>query len=552
MSILSRLNVRTRLLGTFLLISVGFLAGTGIGNYVSARMHQGAIDLYDEALIPTSIVGDIMRNIHDSRAQLLLALQHDPKGEWSTMHDHKIAKHLDAFEDALDDVKAALSSYQNHAMQDADEKNLVDQVVAAVASYGKAGSEVQNLFRDGEFHRANELLLKRVNPELVSLNKSVQALEALVIKRAKALNEANDAQLKKLAAGMWLGAALGVLFIWGMYFSLSRNITKPLRKVREILGKVAQGDFSNVVESRGGSEFDELLSVIAGMQRELKELMSEIHRSAVRVSESASFVSSQIDDAAVRSEKQSQCVTEVQAVLEQMVQSVSEVSTGIIGVNGASADARKVAATGAERMNHNLETVDKIVVTVRDSSSSIQELCGTADSIANLAGIIRDIAGQTNLLALNAAIEAARAGEQGRGFAVVADEVRKLAERTSQSSADIATLLESFGSKSEHAINAMNQILADVEYGAEQTKGVCTTLQQILDASNAVSSLTHDITSATEQQSAASTQTAESVNAISGLNERNNAAIQHVAVAASEMNEVANLLKRLVGRFRFA
>jgi methyl-accepting chemotaxis protein len=552
MSLLSGLTVKARLLGVFALITVGFVVGTGIGDYVSKRMHQVAVDLYDEALIPTSAVSDIMRNVHDSRAQLLLALQHDPKSGWAKMHDHSLDKHLGAYDDALDDVRAAQASYMRLAGLAADEKKLLDEMSAGIAAYSKAGGEVLSALKEGDFHRANEMILSRVNPELVNLNKSVVTLELLVIKRAKALNESSGAQRTTFSMYMWIGAGLGILFVWGMYFSLSRNITKPLSQVREILNNVAQGDFSNAIETRGHSEFDKLLVAIGRMQEQLKGLMSEIHRSAVRVSDNASLVSGQINEAAARSQRQGERIVDVKNVLEEMTRSVEDVSAGVLGVNGASQEARERAQTGAERMNYNLETVDKIVVTVRHSSSAIQELCGTASSITQLAGIIKDIAGQTNLLALNAAIEAARAGEQGRGFAVVADEVRKLAERTSQSSASIGTLLESFGSKSDQAIEAMNQILTDVEHGAEQTRAVCTTLQQILAASSAVSDLMQGISSATERQSAASAHTAESVNDISGLTERNNAAIQNVAVAAGEMNAVSNTLEELVGRFRFA
>jgi methyl-accepting chemotaxis protein len=548
----SGLTVKTRLLGVFMLITASFVVGTGAGDYVSARMHRVAVNLYDEALIPSSAVSDIMRNIHDSRAQLLLALQHDPKSEWAKMHDHSVNKHLDAYVDALDDVKAAQASYLRRSGLADDEKKLLTEMSTGITAYAKAGDEVLAVFGSGDFHRGNELILTRVNPALVSLNKSVVSLEMLVIKRAKALNESSGMQRTEFSVAMWIGSALGILFVWTMYFSLSRNITKPLNQVREILNNVAQGDFSNLITTRGNSEFDKLLLAIARMQGDLKGLMSEIHCSAVRVSDNAALVSGQIDEAAARSQRQGERILDVKQVLEQMMRSVDDVAKGVVGVNGASQEAREKAETGAERMNHNLETVDKIVVTVRDSSSAIQDLCGTASSIKELAGIIKDIAGQTNLLALNAAIEAARAGEQGRGFAVVADEVRKLAERTSQSSASIGILLDSFGNKSDQAIGAMNQILADVEYGAEQTRAVCTTLHQILAASSAVNHLTQGITSATEQQSAASVQTAESVNTISGLTERNNAAIQHVAVAASEMNEVANTLKSLVGRFRFA
>lgn len=156
------------------------------------------------------------------------------------------------------------------------------------------------------------------------------------------------------------------------------------------------------------------------------------------------------------------------------------------------------------------------------------------------------------MLARNAAIEAARAGEQGRGFAVVADEVRKLVERTAASSANTGDLQEGVGARSDPSIDAMRQVMADVERGAKQTRLIGETLRRILAAAGEVSQLSGQIAAATRQQSAASMQTVESMNTISSLTEGNNAAIQHVAVAASEMTDVAGRLQALLGRFRFA
>jgi methyl-accepting chemotaxis protein len=280
--------------------------------------------------------------------------------------------------------------------------------------------------------------------------------------------------------------------------------------------------------------------------------MSEIQQAAKITSDNALVLSRQIDETARRSQTQSDRVLEISSALEQMSRSIEEVSSGASGVGQASTEAHQLAEVGVANMDENLHTVTRIVSSVQASSGSIRNLCDSMHRISELAESIRDIAGQTNLLALNAAIEAARAGEQGRGFAVVADEVRKLAEKTAASSGNIGSLLESVGELSDVAVATMEEVMSDVERGAEQTRMMGDTLRRILVAASDVSDLSRTIASATRQQSDASQQTVESMNTISSLTDGNNASIQHVAVAASEMNSLASRLQELSGRFRFA
>jgi methyl-accepting chemotaxis protein len=549
---LLQFTVRTKLIGTFLLITVGAVVGTAIGSYSALLMHRDAEKIYEKALIPINAVGDVMRNVHGARAQLLLGLQHDPRGKWAAMHDHKLDKHLNNYQDALDDARAGVSAYEKRADLSDDEKKMVAGVAAALGSVNEAGKQIVQDFEAENYDHANEIILKQLNPAVDALQDKVAAAELTLISNSKKQNVASEELIKRITLFLWASCGIGVALIWGIYYYLSLNITRPLARVRNLLERIAQGDLTMDIQIRGKTEFSQVLHSVTKMQHSLKEIISEISLCSQAVAKDANVLLTDINDTVGRAQQQRDHIQLTSAALEEMGRSIGEVSSGAAGVREASVNAKNLAAVGAQNMDDNLAAVDKIVEQVRCSSASINDLCDSTKLIAELAGIIRDIADQTNLLALNAAIEAARAGEQGRGFAVVADEVRKLAERTAESSNSIGTLLKKVTGHSALAIEAMQQISADVDHSAEQTRAMGGMLAQILDASNQVSSLSEGIAEATRQQAQASASTGESMERISTLTESNTASIEHVSEGVSEMNSIATRLSHLVARFRVA
>ncbi len=407
-------------------------------------------------------------------------------------------------------------------------------------------------FEEEDFDIANEAILKQLNPTMLDLDAKVRKVEAMLIKRSQEKNKASGELVRKVLIGVWTMTGLGMIFIWGMYIYLARNITKPLKLLKAIVVKVADGDLTSNIVTRSNSEFDEVLRAVASMQNKLKAVVSEISSASLVVSENAHILAHQIEETARRSQLQQDRIHDTSSALEQMSRSIEEVSQNAAGVSDASVNAKDLAVVGAEQMHNNLGAIEKIVQQVHKSNESIGALCDSNKNIADLAGTIREIADQTNLLALNAAIEAARAGEHGRGFAVVADEVRKLAERTVTSANSIAALLDKVTGHSDLAIAAMQAIIDDVEQGSEETRGIGNTLEQILNASQEVSSLTQGIAAATSQQSVTATQSARSMEQISQLTQDSNASIQEIAVAADQMTNIARRLNEQVSHFRVA
>jgi methyl-accepting chemotaxis protein len=196
--------------------------------------------------------------------------------------------------------------------------------------------------------------------------------------------------------------------------------------------------------------------------------------------------------------------------------------------------------------------MNRIAAVVNQSAQTVKALGKSSDQIGEIIGVIDDIADQTNLLALNAAIEAARAGEQGRGFAVVADEVRKLAERTTKATKEIAGMIKQIQGETTGAVSAMEEGTKEVEQGKELAEKAGVSLKEIVEVSQRVTDMVAQIAAASEEQSSASEQISKNVEAISAVTGETASGTQQIARAAEDLNRLTENLQQLVGRFKLS
>ena len=215
-----------------------------------------------------------------------------------------------------------------------------------------------------------------------------------------------------------------------------------------------------------------------------------------------------------------------------------------------SSEAVQLAGLGTTRVQLAAQSIQKISRTVSDASGRIHALEERARQVSSIANVIKEIAGQTNLLALNAAIEAARAGEQGRGFAVVADEVRKLAERTSLATTEIEHMIVGIQHDTVGAVGAMNAALPEVQEGVELAESATALLQSIESGARRTLERVGEVADATLEQSAASTSIAQRVEQIAGMVEETTESIRGTAATAHQLEGIAGNLKQQIGRFR--
>ena len=264
----------------------------------------------------------------------------------------------------------------------------------------------------------------------------------------------------------------------------------------------------------------------------------------------SSEISSSTEQMAAGAQEQTSQATEVAGAVEEMTKTIIENSRNASSTAETAKSAKVSAEQGGRVVEETVVGMKRIAEVVRQSAGTVQELGRSSDQIGEIITVIEDIADQTNLLALNAAIEAARAGEQGRGFAVVADEVRKLAERTTKATKEIAGMIKKIQTDTQGAVVAMEEGTKQVSAGIALADKAGASLQEIVTVSQKVTDMVTRIAAASEQQSKASEQISHNVEGISNVTNESAMGVQQIAQAADDLNRLTENLQTLVGRFK--
>jgi len=348
------------------------------------------------------------------------------------------------------------------------------------------------------------------------------------------------------------GISLVLLAIMGLFgWRISESVTGQLggepQKATAVMRQAADGDLTTDI---GATREGSMLSALSTMMRALRRMVGEINDGANQLVGNAdhiSRVSSQVADAA---ERQSDATAAMAAAMEELTVSSSHISASARETERNAQESMRLAAEGSNRVGEAVGAIRKMSETVIGASERIRALEERIGEVSSIANVIKEIAGQTNLLALNAAIEAARAGEQGRGFAVVADEVRKLAERTSSATTEIEQMITGIQGDTGNAVSAMNAALPEVDQGIALASLASEALGAIESGAREALARAHEIADATHEQSAASTSIAQQVEEISHMVENTSANIRGAAEAAVNLERIAGGLKEQIARFR--
>jgi methyl-accepting chemotaxis protein len=359
-----------------------------------------------------------------------------------------------------------------------------------------------------------------------------------------------DAAVRSYAIKLIGIVGIVALILTAVAYTLGRGILASIGgepgDAVELAASVAAGDLTRTIAAKPGS----LLASLAIMQQQLREVFGKVISSAeeiARRSESVLAASREIGDAAHR---QAESTAASAADIEELTVSISEVSQIAKLTEASSAKVTEISEKGAGLVNSAAAEISAVRATVTASTAQIRLLQERSQEVGGIADVIRKIADQTNLLALNAAIEAARAGEHGRGFAVVADEVRKLAERTSAATTEISRMVDAIQSETRQAVAGMEQTGPQVDSSMVMAQQASALLVEI--HSQTVDSLARarEVANATAQQVTTASDIARLVEHMSGMAEEANAAMHTNADAAFELDRIATSLREQVSRFR--
>ncbi|MBN9424825.1 MAG: chemotaxis protein [Candidatus Accumulibacter sp. 66-26] len=348
------------------------------------------------------------------------------------------------------------------------------------------------------------------------------------------------------------GISLGLLVLlsvvgWRVGASVLRQLGGEPQAAAEVMRRVADGDLTAEV---GAPPPGSMLHALGGMVAALRGLVREIDTGADQLVRNAEQISHASGEVATAASQQADATSAMAAAIEQMTVSSSHISESAHETEQDSHAAMTLAGQGGARVDQASAAIRTISGTVSNASGRIHALQERAAQVSSIANVIKEIAAQTNLLALNAAIEAARAGEQGRGFAVVADEVRKLAERTAVATTEIEQMIVGIQGDTAGAVEAMNAALPEVEHCVQLAGSASESLREIESGAGRTLERVREVASATREQSAASTSIAQRVEQIAQMVEETSSTIRGTADTAEQLEQIAVSLRAQIGRFR--
>ncbi|MEI7430171.1 MAG: methyl-accepting chemotaxis protein [Betaproteobacteria bacterium] len=338
----------------------------------------------------------------------------------------------------------------------------------------------------------------------------------------------------------------------GLGFVVIREIRSRLIKLSGMMDQVNQTlDFTLRISpikrlDEIGTSADAFNKLLDRLQGNLKSIADGAHS----VASAASLMSTTSNQVATASHQQSESASEMAATVEEMTVSINHVGDRAQEANRISSESGQLAISGETVISQTVSDIQDIAATVNQAAEIIHGLEQHSQEISNVVAVIKEVADQTNLLALNAAIEAARAGEQGRGFAVVADEVRKLAERTAISTQEISRTIDTMRTNAGNAVTSMEGVVSKVSKGVESAQEANTSIQQIGEGSRNAVGMVEEIASAIREQATATNNIAMQVERIAQMSEESSAAAGNSAETSRDLDRLATDMQRIVSAYK--
>lgn len=444
----------------------------------------------------------------------------------------------EAEQPALDAIDTALSELASLPAK-LPQEHLTQLQQAAQALQGYRAAVIS--FSDAQ--KASTEALERMQVlgnNLIELSKKLSGLQT-----TKRDTESLEAKILLISCTL-LALVLGVIAAW----SITRQIVIPLQQTLKTVERVAAGDLTQSVETTRRDELGQLQRAIQRMTLGLRQLIGGITDGVTQIASAAEELSAVTEQTSAGVNSQKVETDQVATAMHEMAATVQEVARNAEEASEAAVAADQQAREGDKVVNAAIAQIEMLAIEVGHSTQAMEHLKRESDKIGSVLDVIKSVAQQTNLLALNAAIEAARAGEAGRGFAVVADEVRSLAQRTQKSTEEIETLIAGLQSGTQQVSSSMDSSQVLTDSSVELTRRAGESLSNITRTVSTIQGMNQQIAAAAEQQSAVAEEINRSILNVRDVSEQTSAASEETAASSIELARLGTHLQTLVGRFK--
>ena len=539
------MKISTKLLLSFVLcalvtLGVGMLGIKGVVRLANALEQTFSSNLVSVSNTASTLNGLVAHN------RGLYRLLDASKGDVQQQDRDRVRQDIAS---ELKRSQTAYATYRATPLED-DERVAGDKLDQIWPNYVSSSERIISMLDSGQTEQARTQL-NTTNNELFR-----QARELI-----RVMIESNNRQIKEGAiaaealrdsALTWMISGIVLAFIIAITIGLliTRLITRPIAQAVESAQRIAKGDLTQAIVTERTDEAGQLLMALADMQGGLKSTLVEIANAADQLASAAEELSAVTDESTRGLTRQNDEIQQAATAVNQMTTAVDEVASNAVSTSQASRQATTEAEQGRQQVEQAVSGMESMVVEINDSTQSVADLANQVREIGKVIDVIRSIADQTNLLALNAAIEAARAGEQGRGFAVVADEVRALAHRTQTSTVDIEKMIGDVQLGADDAVAAMNKSLSWANNTQALAQNAGQALQRITSSVAMINERNLVIASASEEQAQVAREVDRNLLNIQDLSTQTAAGAHQTNASSQDLSRLATSFNVLVSKFQ--
>jgi methyl-accepting chemotaxis protein len=537
------LRVGTKLIVGFVMVAA-IAAIIGIfGTLKINRVEEESSKLYEKITVPLGNLAGMSTAFQRVRINLRDAVESNDPAEFAAYRGTILQ---------LRDVVSEKGARFEKTILTDEGRKLYQEFQESRKAYGGYIDQILQLRADNKQSEALVLLRGEAKNAAMLEQEMLDKLMASKEKQAK-LTDANNEMIANSASRLMIAlSVVGALLAISLGLIIAKLITRPISRAVEVANRLAAGDLTVTVESGCKDETGQLLLAMQHMVENLRDLVSQTVTISSGVAAASTQLHATAEQIATGAEEVASQTGTVATASEEMAATSSDIAQNCVTAAEASQRSTTSTNAGAKVVQETIDGMVSIAELVRQTAKTVESLGERSEQIGDIVGTIEDIADQTNLLALNAAIEAARAGEQGRGFAVVADEVRALAARTATATKEIGAMIKAIQLETKGVVRSMEAGVDVAEKGAALAHRSGDALNDILGRINEVTMQVSQIATAAEQQTATTGEVTSNIQQITEVVQKTAQGAEETAAGAAQLAQQANDLQTLVSRFKIA